>query len=1817
MSRRTQDREEQQNISETINLKKTDQSPQILRVLPKMKNLLTRISTKHLSRWLNLVVILTILNGIIFPVHLASAATPDNTDSHWLFNPHLPNEARPVDPDFISPISGLDDEEKAPLTVSRIKTSPPPWSSFIPDTAQINTSSFPAEAAAIQQVQAATHSGLIFIENVGQFDSKARFMVRGSLGTLYLAEDALWFSVLEPPDPQDQLTNRTDEADPQALTSQPQRGVNLKLSFPGANPNPRLEPFNPLNTAVSYFIGDNPNEWQTNVPVWSGVRYVDIYPGVDLEITGHHGQLVQRLVVRETQATLKPAMPDTLLTPQNADPANTEAKLANIRMRVEGANNLALNGNGVRLDTAIGNFSLPLLQPVAADGTPLSLPAAQPEVKDREISNPFTPASTAALEPATLPTRISTGLAAPLPLGLIPVLQDNSDDLLYATYLGGADTDNGNDISVDEIGNAYIVGKTRSANFPITSGVFDTTHNGGYDDAFAVKLSADGTSLIYATFLGGSSNDEGKGIAVDGTGNAYIVGETRSANFPTTSGAFDSSYNGDWDAFVVKLNVDGTGLVYATYLGGDTQERGHSIAIDGSDYAYVTGQTQSSNFIPTGVSGFDTIYNGGDWDAFVVKINPDGMGLAYATYLGGSSFDAGQDISTDTSGNAYIVGATGSSDFIPAGVSGFDTSWGGWYDIFVVKINADGMGLAYATYLGGSETDQRGSIAIDQTGNVYLTGETWSSDFIPTGVTGFDTTYGGSTDAFIVKMNADGMSLAYATYLGGSDIDSGRSTAIDGLGNVYVTGLTLSTDFIPPGVSGFDTSHGNSSDGFVVKVNPDGMGLAYATYLGGSASGGSSSYDYGSGIAVDEIGNVYVTGSTGSSDFIPSGTPGFDSNLEGSGDAFVAKLELGDPCTPPGPLSDIGQAVATVVPPAQGDCGSTFEELITIPPTDPSNGTDGTYAFEQFAELARNAKYEVDFTSMNWDTDFFDPNPDDEQNVPGAIFLQGLRDLFNQVTNPENYDNYPRGMTVRILMGLYEDGICSKVPFLGEFPPYFKEDVLSRGLYNELFPTRYKPDGSLLWKLEVADYKAPCPRHSHVKTMIVDGKTVIVTGYNMSQNQYFRQNPDQDITYDIGMKLSGAVAQDALEMFDNLWEGATICTDYEPTLKICTNTEVASLPSHAPEVLNPVPTGNGLNAFSLFRSADDSTGNDAIFTAMTNSQNRLNIVQNMLWYSPPIRWEVPAGGLLPLPAGFDYETEIPPYIEGIMQAVTNNSQVRYIAAWDPIQAYLGSAYSVVHVMNLAESRGLDLSKLEIKKSSVPLHAKSLSIDNQMLIVGSLDFAPGSWSYSGGTLSNILDLAEYDIAVDEPLPHTSTAIDDYDALFEGMWANFTTSFLVAEAQIGPNIQDLVAQAVPYDTIILPAGVYQESIIIDKPLEIVGLSGENTIIEPPAGQPAFQVTSSNVSIHHLTVQNSTEYGIELIDSSPSSLENIFIRKVLFKDNALGGVLVEGLIPGSPIDYTLENNTFIGGQHGVRLNVLEEQVITSTLRNNLFFEQTEVPIKIDSATDGGVDYGYNLFNNCARASGGDCPTAWYEGALSAGSNVHDNLLNLDPEFSDPANEDYTLLPTSPAIDAGDPATINERGLNGYIPQRADIGAFETELMVDPGPAFGEVGGQVVMEAEHFTWGNQAWIGQADLVDYTGSGYLSTLPDVDLQYEPPDTLAPNPSLEYTIHFTTTGTYYVWLRGYAPNGAGDSLYMALDDQPVQTLTGFTPRIWSWAGAQADLSGGAVTISVTEPGIHILRLWQREDGLRLDRILLTTDGNYTPTGNGPPESYFE
>jgi hypothetical protein len=388
----------------------------------------------------------------------------------------------------------------------------------------------------------------------------------------------------------------------------------------------------------------------------------------------------------------------------------------------------------------------------------------------------------------------------------------------YSTFLGGELIDFGEGIAVDKSGSAYVTGLTQSADYPTTPGAFDITDNGD-KDVFVTKLNASGSELVYSTLLGGAAFDRGLGIAVDGSGRAYVTGYTESDNYPTTTGAYDFSFNGGFtDAFVTKLNASGSALAYSTFLGGTSPDFGFGIAVDGEGRAYVTGSTSSPDY-PTTRGAFDRTFTGAS-NTLVTKLNASGSALVYSTYLGGSGGgDAGSGIAVDTTGRAYVAGQTSSVDF-PTTRGAFDRTLDRNFneDAFVTTLNASGSELVYSTFLGGRFRDWSNGIAVDGSGRAYVTGYT-ESDNYPTTPNAFDTTSDGFSDAFVTKLNASGSALAYSTFLGGSGMEQSFAIAVGERGRAYVTGLTIDSNDYPTTPGAFDDTYsGRGDDPFVTKL---------------------------------------------------------------------------------------------------------------------------------------------------------------------------------------------------------------------------------------------------------------------------------------------------------------------------------------------------------------------------------------------------------------------------------------------------------------------------------------------------------------------------------------------------------------------------------------------------------------------------------------------------------------------------------------------------------------------------------------------------------------------------------------------------------------------------------------------------------------------------------------------------------------------------------------------------------------------------------------------------------------------------------------
>ena len=396
--------------------------------------------------------------------------------------------------------------------------------------------------------------------------------------------------------------------------------------------------------------------------------------------------------------------------------------------------------------------------------------------------------------------------------------------LVYSTYLGGSVKDQGSAIAVDSSGNAYVTGSTCSSDFPTVNPLQASLK--GTCDGFVSKLNASGSALVYSTYLGGSGTvgDGGTGIAVDSSANAYVTGYTNSTDFPTLNPI--QGYGGGGDAFLCKISANGSAFVYSTYVGGNGQDQGNGIAVDSSGDAYLTGFTYSPDF-PT-VNPLQAKLSAAHYSTvFVSKMNPAGTGLVYSTYLGGSYVDSGSGIAVDASGNAYVTGATQSTDFPTVNALQASKKTGaGNSAAFVAKLNPTGSALVYSTYLGGSGSDlggdQGNAITADSSGNAYVTGLTYSTDFPtvnPIQASNNTTSSGGGWTAFVANLNAAGSALVYSTYLGGNQADQGNGIAIDSSGNVYVAGYTYSLDF--PTVNPLQaTNAAQYGTAFVANVSP-------------------------------------------------------------------------------------------------------------------------------------------------------------------------------------------------------------------------------------------------------------------------------------------------------------------------------------------------------------------------------------------------------------------------------------------------------------------------------------------------------------------------------------------------------------------------------------------------------------------------------------------------------------------------------------------------------------------------------------------------------------------------------------------------------------------------------------------------------------------------------------------------------------------------------------------------------------------------------------------------------------------------------------
>jgi hypothetical protein len=636
---------------------------------------------------------------------------------------------------------------------------------------------------------------------------------------------------------------------------------------------------------VSYF-GDQP---ATALPTATELTLAQAWPGVDVVWSGTGGQI---------EATYHLAA--------GADPAQ-------VRIAWHGADSLTVTAAGrLQVTTPVRTFEE-------------DAPKAFQEVAGRRVP---VEVAYALHGPTTYGFRL--GAYDPtLPLVIDPTV------LIYAGFLGGSGDDTAFGLDVDGSGNAYVTGYTNSAaTFPETTGAFQAASAGNFD-AYVAKVAPDGSTLVYASFLSGSSDDHGYGIAVDQTGNAYVSGSTTSTDFPTVN-PLQATNRGSFDAFVAKVNPTGTALVYSTYLGGTGNEFGRGIAVDAAGSAYATGDTASSNF-PTANPVQASL--AGNTDAFVVKVNPAGSALVYSTYLGGTDLEAAKGIAVDPVGSAYVTGGTFSNDFPTVNAIQATNAGGG--DAFVAKLNPTGTALVYATYLGGAARNEGGGIAADANGNAYVTGYTVGG--FPT-VNPIQATNAGGSDAFVAKLNPTGSALLYSTLLGGPLADGGNDIEVDAGGNAYVAGYA-SAGFP---IANTQTPNAGNVDAVVAKLNPTGSALLYSGFLGGSGN------DIGWGIGVDGAGNAYVAGSTPSTAATFPETPSvFQPAAGGAGDAFVAKFAE---------VAAAAPGLATSATPSVA-IGGAISDTATVTGVAPFPPPTGTVTFRVYGPNDANCMATPAFTS--------------------------------------------------------------------------------------------------------------------------------------------------------------------------------------------------------------------------------------------------------------------------------------------------------------------------------------------------------------------------------------------------------------------------------------------------------------------------------------------------------------------------------------------------------------------------------------------------------------------------------------------------------------------------------------------------------------------------------------------------------------------------------------------------------------------------------------------------------------------------------------
>lgn len=687
-----------------------------------------------------------------------------------------------------------------------------------------------------------------FVENRGQWPGPVKYHLRSAKMDVFFTPQAILFY----PFPG---KNKGKNTVP--------RQESFKLTFPGANKRVSIEGWDKTRAKFTFFQGRTKKK-KTGARAYHKLVYPELYPHIDMIVCSEKGQI-------KTEFRVKPG----------GDPGN-------ITLGYEGVKGITVNAAGqLEITTAAGKIK---------EDVPLSFQLVNH--KRVEVETAYV---------------IDKNNRVKFKLG--EYKKDNRliiDPLIYSTYLGSQGYESVNDFTLDDKGNIFLTGSTEYPDFLRGEEDINSRFRRG-GEVFVVKLNPTADEILFATFLGGTGYyDKGNGIDVDGKGNVYILGSTQSIDFPITSGAFDMSYNGNTDVFLIMLDPSGTQLLYATYLGGERKDLTSGIKVIEEGTAVITGRTNSFSF-PVTAGAFADRLNRGDWrgydDVYIAAFDFKSGSLVYSTFLGGSGTELINGTAVDQEGNVYVTGQTTSDDF-PVTPGAYKTVKSTLLSVIVTKMNPTGSELVYSTFLGGDEereeyTLQNGhGIAVDRQGCAYVTGYTECLDF-PTTPGAFDRVHSGGRDTYVTKLNPAGSQLVFSTLLGGNrDIratDWGSDIKVDEAGNVYVTGATGSTVF-PTTPDAVSSQLLGQNDAYVTIFNPMGTHVLYSTYLGGAELEDSEHDEFlpiiyedsGSNIFVDNQGNIYVAGGTYTYDF-PVTPDAVHPLYGGNRDAFLCKISVNLP----------------------------------------------------------------------------------------------------------------------------------------------------------------------------------------------------------------------------------------------------------------------------------------------------------------------------------------------------------------------------------------------------------------------------------------------------------------------------------------------------------------------------------------------------------------------------------------------------------------------------------------------------------------------------------------------------------------------------------------------------------------------------------------------------------------------------------------------------------------------------------------------------------------------------------------------------------